>query len=83
MRIKRPRLMLARIPIMLGGNKCVLGGKSEAQIATMSECPLDPGVISSSKSRRRSFLVQEQLRKNRILVETDSSKGVVSASVTS
>jgi len=90
-RIKLPLVMLACLPIMLGSNKCVLIGKSEAQLATTSEaqlattseCPLDPGVISSLKARRRSFLVQEQLSKNRISVETDSSKGIVSVSVTS
>jgi len=82
-RIKRPRAVLARLPIMLGSNMCVFGGKFEAQITTMSECPLDPGVISSSKARRRSFLVQEQLSKNRILVKTDGLKKIVSASVSS
>jgi len=82
-RIKRPSIVLAHLPVMLGSNKCVLSGKSEAQLATMSECPLDPGVISSLMARRRSFLVQEQLSKYRILIETDSSKGIVSVSVTS
>jgi len=40
---------------MLGGNKCVLSGNSEVQLATMSDCSLDPGVISSLTARRRSF----------------------------
>jgi len=74
--------MPARIPIMLGSNKCVLSGNFEVQLATMSDCSLDPGVISSLKAQRRSFLVQEQLSKNRTLVETDSPKEVASASVT-
>ena len=82
-RIKRPRVMLARLPIMLRSNKCVLSGKSEAQLATMSECPLDPGGYFVVKGTEKVILVQEQLSKNRILVETDNSKGTVSASVTS
>lgn len=28
---------------MLRSGKCVLKGKSEAQLAQMTECPLDPG----------------------------------------
>jgi len=81
-RIKRPRVVLT-LPVMLGSNKCMLSGKSEAQLATMSECPLDPGAISSLMARRRSFLVQEQLSKYRILIKTDSPKGIASVSVTS
>lgn len=61
----------------------MLSGKSEAQLATMSECPLDPGGYFVVKGTEKVILVQEQLSKNRILVETDSSKGIVSASVTS
>jgi len=82
-RIKRSRVMLTRLPIMLRSNKCVLSGKSEVQPATISECPLDAGVYFAVKGTEKVVLVQKELRKNRILVKTDSSKRIVPASVAS
>ena len=32
-----------RMPIMLRSCKCVLTGKSPAEMAKLNECPLDPG----------------------------------------
>jgi len=77
-RIKRPRVMLTRLPTMLGSNNCTLSGRSGVRSATMSECPLDPG----GHRHGEGHLVQEQLSKGRTLVETDSSKGIVIISVT-
>ncbi len=34
---------VARMPIMLRSNKCVLAGKSPVEMAELGECPLDPG----------------------------------------
>jgi len=68
---------------MLRSNKCVLTGKSERELAKMNECPLDPGGYFVVKGTEKVILVQEQLSKNRIIVETDPVKGVVQASVTS
>ena len=81
--VKRPNVNIGRIPVMLRSNKCVLTGKTEKQLARMNECPLDPGGYFVVKGTEKVILVQEQLSKNRIIVETDSSKGTVSASVTS
>lgn len=81
--VKRTNVCIGRIPVMLRSNKCVLTGKSEKQLARMSECPLDPGGYFIVKGTEKVILVQEQLSKNRIIVETDHAKGVVSASVTS
>jgi len=75
--------MLTRLLTTLGSNKCMLSGNSEVQIATMSECPLDPGGYFAVKGTEKVILVQEQLSNNRILVETDSSKGIASVLVTS
>jgi len=75
--------MLARLPTMLGSNKCILSSNSEVEPATMSEWPLDPGGYFVVKGTEKVILVQEQLSKSRILVETDSSKGTASVSVTS
>ncbi len=44
----------------------------------MSECPLDPGGYFVVKGTEKVILVQEQLSKNRIIVEADSKKGTVS-----
>lgn len=33
------------MPIMLRSSKCVLTDKSEAELAKMFECPLDPGLL--------------------------------------
>ena len=32
------------MPIMLRSSNCVLAGKSEAELAKLNECPLDPGM---------------------------------------
>jgi len=74
---------IGRLPIMLRSNKCVLNGRTEAQLARMIECPLDPGGYFVVKGTEKVILVQEQLSKNRIIVETDTVKGVVQASCTS
>ncbi|SPC65713.1 probable DNA-directed RNA polymerase III, 130 KD subunit [Ustilago sp. UG-2017b] len=81
--IRRKNVAIGRIPVMLRSNKCVLFNKSEKELAKMSECPLDPGGYFVVKGTEKVILVQEQLSKNRIIVEADTKKGSVSASVTS
>ncbi|KAM0786053.1 DNA-directed RNA polymerase III subunit [Microbotryomycetes sp. NB124-2] len=76
-------IRIGRLPIMLRSNKCVLAGKSKEQLAKMTECPLDPGGYFVVKGTEKVILVQEQLSKNRIIVETDEKKQLVQASVTS
>lgn len=74
---------IGSLPIMLRSNKCVLAGKNAAQLATLNECPLDPGGYFIVRGTEKVILVQEQLSKNRIIVETDPTKGTATASVTS
>lgn len=81
--IRRKNVAIGRIPVMLRSNKCVLSNKSEKELAKMSECPLDPGGYFVVKGTEKVILVQEQLSKNRIIVEADTKKNTVSASVTS
>ncbi|KAL5520388.1 RPC2 [Sanghuangporus baumii] len=81
--VLRKNVNIGRLPIMLRSNKCVLTGKNEAQLARMVECPLDPGGYFIVKGTEKVILVQEQLSKNRIIVETDPVKGIVQASCTS
>ncbi|KAI0527193.1 hypothetical protein KFK09_002792 [Dendrobium nobile] len=75
-------LVIGRIPIMLRSSCCVLSGKDEAELAKLGECPLDPGGYFIIKGNEKVILIQEQLSKNRIIIDTDS-KGRVNASVTS
>lgn len=81
--VTKPNVPIGRLPIMLRSNKCHLAGKSTDQLARMTECPLDPGGYFIVKGAEKVILIQEQLSKNRIIVECDKTKGVVQASVTS
>lgn len=47
----------------------------------MNECPLDPGGYFVVKGVEKVILVQEQMSKNRIIVDVDR-KGFVQAGVT-
>lgn len=76
-------LEIGRMPIMLKSNKCVLDGVNEQQMAKLDECPIDPGGYFVVNGTEKVILIQEQLSKNRIIVESDEKKGIVQASVTS
>ncbi|KAF1961503.1 DNA-directed rna polymeras-like protein III subunit [Byssothecium circinans] len=80
-RVKRQDVRIGRLPIMLKSNKCVLSGKNDREMAMMKECPLDPGGYFITRGQEKVILVQEQLNKNRVIVE--SAKGIMQASVTS
>lgn len=80
---RRRGMTIGRIPIMLRSARCVLSGKSEAEMCMMDECPLDPGGYFIVNGSEKVILVQEQLSKNRIIVEADVKKDSITASVTS
>jgi DNA-directed RNA polymerase III subunit RPC2 len=80
--VARKGIPIGRLPIMLRSSKCRLAGKSDRQMAYMNECALDPGGYFIVNGTEKVILVQEQLSKNRVIVETDVKKGIVSASVT-
>ena len=67
---------------MLRSSRCILTGKSEDELARLGECPLDPGGYFVVKGTEKVILIQEQLSKNRIIIDVDN-KGEVGASVTS
>ena len=73
---------IGRIPLMLRSSRCILTGKSEEELARLGECPLDPGGYFVVKGTEKVILIQEQLSKNRIIIDIDN-KGEVGASVTS
>jgi DNA-directed RNA polymerase III subunit RPC2 len=56
---------------MLKSNKCNLYDKTEMELAKMNECPLDPGGYFITRGTEKVILIQEQLSKNRMLVELD------------
>ena len=82
-RVIRRNVIVGRLPIMLRSTHCVLSKKSERDMSILNECPLDPGGYFVVNGTEKVILVQEQLSKNRVIVEADSKKGVVQASVTS
>jgi len=81
-RVRKDNHPIGRMPIMLRCSHCVLNGKNEQQQAAMGECPIDSGGYFVVRGTEKVILIQEQLSKNRIIIETDP-KGLPSASVTS
>ncbi|KAF0983447.1 hypothetical protein FDP41_010512 [Naegleria fowleri] len=79
--IKSEELPIGRMPIMLQCDRCVLCGKDEKELAKLGECPLDPGGYFIVKGVEKVCLIQEQLSKNRIIIDLDKDKQVM-ASVT-
>ncbi|KAJ3316651.1 DNA-directed RNA polymerase III core subunit ret1, partial [Blyttiomyces sp. JEL0837] len=80
--IKKRNVEIGRMPIMLRSCRCVLTGKSPAEFSQYGECPLDPGGYFIIRGTEKVILIQEQLSKNRIIVESDRT-GAIGASVTS
>ncbi|WZY78149.1 hypothetical protein YC2023_024533 [Brassica napus] len=78
----KDKVVIGRMPIMLRSCRCVLHGKDEEELARLGECPLDPGGYFFIKGTEKVFLIQEQLSKNRIIIDSDK-KGNINASVTS
>lgn len=82
-RVTQKCVPIGRMPIMLRSSKCVLANKKPTEMHLLNECPLDPGGYFIVNGTEKVILVQEQLSKNRIIVETDPKKDIVQASVTS
>ena len=79
-KVKRRNIRIGRLPVMLRSSKCLLSGKTEKELASLNECSVDPGGYFVVRGQEKVILVQEQLSKNRVIVETQ--KGLVQASVT-
>ncbi|KAL6629677.1 hypothetical protein ACP70R_029442 [Stipagrostis hirtigluma subsp. patula] len=75
-------VLIGYMPLMLRSSACILHEKDEAELARLGECPLDPGGYFIVKGTEKVILIQEQLSKNRIIIEADT-KGRIVASVTS
>lgn len=68
--------VIGKIPIMLRSKNCFLYGKSHKELAALRECPLDPGGYFVVRGNEKVILIQEQLTKNRIIIEKDP-KGII------
>lgn len=82
-KVSRAGVPIGRMPVMLRSSKCVLSNKTETEMAALNECPLDPGGYFIVNGTEKVILVQEQLSKNRVIVEADVKKEIYQASVTS
>ena len=82
-RIIRPKVQIGRLPIMLKSSKCVLTQRAPISLGDIDECPLDPGGYFIVNGTEKVILIQEQLSKNRIIVEADLKEDTVQASVIS
>ncbi|KAJ9132280.1 DNA-directed RNA polymerase subunit beta [Pleurostoma richardsiae] len=82
-KVVRKNVILGRIPVMLKSSKCWLSGATNAHMEVMNECPLDPGGYFIVNGTEKVILIQEQLSKNRVIVEADEKNNIISASVTS
>jgi len=81
--VVKKKVIIGRLPIMLRSSKCLLTGKTDAQLAReCRECPYDPGGYFVVKGVEKVILIQEQLSKNRVILELDP-KECVCASITS
>lgn len=80
--VLRKKLCIGRMPIMLRSSNCLLNGKSPVEMAKLNECPIDPGGYFIVKGTEKVILIQEQLSKNRMIVE-QNVKGQFECSVTS
>lgn len=81
--VVKKKVVIGRMPIMLRSSKCLLRNKSERELARMKECPYDPGGYFIVKGVEKVILIQEQLSKNRVIIEEDPKTKCVSASITS
>jgi DNA-directed RNA polymerase III subunit RPC2 len=78
--VKR-NVIVGRMPIMLRSKNCVLRDKTEDEQVMLKECCFDPGGYFIIKGVEKVILIQEQLSKNRVILEEDA-KGIC-ASITS
>lgn len=71
--VSRKGIVIGRMPLMLRSSHCVLRGKNDQELAQLGECPLDPGGYFVTRGTEKVILIQEQLSKNRVLVDVDKN----------
>ncbi|GAW82799.1 DNA-directed RNA polymerase III subunit [Plasmodium gonderi] len=80
--IRKNNVEIGRLPVMLRSDICILNNKNEEELMELGECPYDPGGYFIVKGTERVLLMQEQLSKNRIIVEMDVKHNIC-ATITS
>ncbi|KAL9691069.1 hypothetical protein QQ045_011486 [Rhodiola kirilowii] len=65
---------MGKMPVMLRSCCCRLYKKDEDELAKLGECPLDPGGYIIINGNEKVLLMQEQLAKNRIIIDIDKKK---------
>ena len=81
--VVRNDVLIGKMPIMLGSSNCWLRGKDHQKLAQMRECPYDPRGYFIIKGVEKVVLIQEQMSKNRIIVELDSKKNLTASVISS
>ncbi|TMW95667.1 hypothetical protein EJD97_008514, partial [Solanum chilense] len=76
------KVTIGNMPIMLRSSRCILHGKDEDELTYLGECPLDTGGYFVIRGTEKVILIQEQPRKNNIMIDIDKM-GRVQASVIS
>ena len=61
---------------MLGSSNCWLNGMTDEKLADIQECPYDPRGYFIIKGVEKVLLIQEQMSKNRIIIEIDSKENI-------
>ena len=69
-------IKIGDMPIMLGSSNCHLIGKTHEQLAKIRECPYDPRGYFIIKGSEKAVMIQEQISKNRIIIEEDPKKNL-------
>ncbi len=72
--ILKKEVEIGRMPMMLGASNCWLNGLSNDELARVKECPYDPRGYFIIKGVEKVLLIQEQMSKNRIIIEKDPKK---------
>ncbi|KAJ3035069.1 DNA-directed RNA polymerase III core subunit ret1 [Rhizophlyctis rosea] len=78
--VHKKGLEVGWMPIMLRSKRCILHGATPQRCVELDECPLDPGGYFIIHGVEKIILIQEQLSKNRIIIEEDTN-GAIGASV--
>ena len=63
---------------MLGCSRCHLYGQDDKQLAAFKECPNDPKGYFIIIGVEKVILIQEQMAKNRIIIEKDNKGNIIS-----
>lgn len=79
----KSNVLIGHMPIMLGSENCWLSKTKTEDLAKIQECPYDPRGYFIVKGVEKVIQIQEQMAKNRIIIEVDPKTKNLCAQVTS